>query len=166
MALEYIVTDDGVDVRLPANGIRFDESVYKLTSVSVLPYMGAGHNRFTGYTFIPDGSGALIRFEDITTPYNISGEMYGSDYSYHEIIGQHAEVMRYPVYGVVTNKKVAADGTIDESKPVDGFVAIITEGDSMAKILSSRGFATIRRSHSATSDAMMRRSISSSKRRR
>ena len=139
MALEYLVTDEGVDVRLPANGIRFDESVYKLTSVSVLPYFGAGHNRFTGYTFIPDGSGALIRFEDITTPYNISGAMYGSDYSYHEILGQHAEVMRYPVYGVVTNKRVAADGTVDESKPVDGFVAIITEGDSMAKILSTHG---------------------------
>ena len=142
MALEYIVTDDGVDVRLPANGIRFDESVYKLTSVSVLPYLGAGHDRYTGYTFIPDGSGALIRFEDITNIYNISGEMYGSDYSYHEILGQHAEVMRYPVYGVVTNKRVAADGTVDASKPLEGFVAIITEGDSMAKILSTHGGTT------------------------
>lgn len=139
MALEYLVTDDGVDVRLPANGIRFDESVYKLMSVSVLPYFGAGHDRFTGYTFIPDGSGALIRFEDITTPYNISGEMYGSDYSYHEIIGQHAEVMRYPVYGVVTDKSKAADGTIDNSKSPEGFVAIITEGDSMARVLSTHG---------------------------
>lgn len=127
MALEYIVTDDGVDVRLPANGIRFDESVYQLTSVSVLPYMGAGHSRLPGYTFVPDGSGALIRFEDITSSYNISGEMYGSDYSYHEIVGQHAEVMRYPVYGVVSN---AGE---------EGFVAIITEGDSMARVLSTHG---------------------------
>lgn len=129
MALEYIVTDDGVDVRLPANGIRFDESVYQLTSVSVLPFMGAGHSRYTGYTFVPDGSGALIRFEDITSTYNISGEMYGADYSYHEIVGQHAEVMRYPVYGVVTNKGSTSDG----------FVGIITEGDSMARVLSTHG---------------------------
>lgn len=128
MALEYIVTDNGVDVRLPANGIRFDESVYQLTSVSVLPYMGAGHSRYPGYTFLPDGSGALIRFEDITSAYNVSGEMYGADYSYHEIVGQHAEVMRYPVYGVVSNK----------STP-EGFVAVITEGDSMARVLSTHG---------------------------
>ena len=129
MALEYTVADDGIEVRLPANGIRFDESVYQLTSVSVLPYMGAGHSRNTGYTFVPDGSGALIRFEDITSTYNISGEMYGSDYSYHEIVGQHAEVMRYPVFGVVSNKSGASEG----------YVGIITEGDSMARVLSTHG---------------------------
>lgn len=129
MALEYTVEDDGLSVRLSANGIRYDESVYQLTSVSVLPWMGAGNSKYTGYTFIPDGSGALIRFEDITNTYNISGEMYGADYSYHEITGQHAEVMRYPVYGVISDLETGTEG----------FVAIITEGDSMTKILSTHG---------------------------
>ena len=129
MALEYSIEDNGLNVRLPANGIRFDESMYQLTSVSVLPYMGAGSKLRTGYTFIPDGSGALIRFEDITNTYNISGEMYGADYSYHEIVGQHAEVMRYPVFGVVT----------DYDEGTEGYVGIITEGDSMAKVLSTHG---------------------------
>ena len=41
MALEYTIGEDGLEVRLPANGIRFDESTYQLTSVSVLPWMGS-----------------------------------------------------------------------------------------------------------------------------
>lgn len=129
MALEYTIEEDGLSVKLPANGIRFDESTYQLTSVSVLPWMGAGNSKYTGYNFIPDGSGALIRYEDLSTSYNISGEMYGADYSYHEITGQHAEVMRYPVFGMISDKDTGTEG----------IVGFITEGDSMAKLMSSHG---------------------------
>ena len=62
MALEYTLGEDGFTVRLPANGIRFNESKFQLTNVSVLPYMGAGNNNYNGYTFYPDGSGALFAF--------------------------------------------------------------------------------------------------------
>ena len=65
MALEYTLDKDGFSVRLPANGIRFNESKFQLTNVSVLPYMGAGNNTYSGYTFYPDGSGALFAFEDL-----------------------------------------------------------------------------------------------------
>lgn len=157
MALEYTITETGLEVRLPANGISFDESVYQLQTVTVLPYMGAGSNEYEGYTFIPDGSGALIRFEDIKgTAYNVAGQMYGPDYAYHEISGQHQEIMRYPVYGVVTNyNKIYpdAEGNIPEVSAEDlaagilpeglysdnGFLAIITEGDSLATLMSEHG---------------------------
>lgn len=183
MALEYTISEDGLDVRLPANGISFDESAYQFQTVTILPYMGAGSNEFTGYTFIPDGSGALIRFEDIKgKTYNVAAQMYGSDYAYHDISGQHQEVMRYPVYGIVTNydKEIkveektdaaAADATTDtaatdaatDTEATDatetaaeaadetaatepqgifydnGFLAIITEGDSLATLMSEHG---------------------------
>lgn len=186
MALEYTITEEGLDVRLPANGISFDESAYQFQTVTILPYMGAGSNEFTGYTFIPDGSGALIRFEDIKgKTYNVAAQIYGSDYAYHEISGQHQEVMRYPVYGIVTNydkefvveeetttsatttttgdatkageetdaaadaaEDAAADAAEDaadeEAKPDgiyydNGFLAIITEGDSLANLMSEHG---------------------------
>ena len=48
MALEYTIDEDGFTVRLPANGIRFNESKFQLTNVSVLPYMGAGNNAYEG----------------------------------------------------------------------------------------------------------------------
>ena len=76
LGLEYTLSEEGLEVRIPANGIRFDESTFQLTSLSILPWMGAGSSVYNGYTFIPDGSGTIIRFEDITTGYNISGEMY------------------------------------------------------------------------------------------
>ena len=54
MALEYTLDADGFTVRMPANGIRFNESKFQLTNVSVLPDMCAGNNAYTGYTFYPD----------------------------------------------------------------------------------------------------------------
>ena len=159
MALEYSITADGdLEARLPANGIRFDESTYQLQTVTVLPYFGTGSNNFTGYTFIPDGSGTLIRFEDVKgSTYNVSGDLYGQDYAYHNIKSQHTEIMRLPVYGIVTNYKLYdyvydEDGKIqldefkdpvmvsEDPKPQDvGFLAIITEGDSLASLMSEHG---------------------------
>lgn len=145
MALEYTMGTDGLEVRLPANGIRFDESTYQLQSVDILPYMGAGSNEFTGYNFVPDGSGSLIRFEDLVgKSYTVSGQIYGPDYAYHAITGQHSEAWRFPVFGVVTNagkSTTDSEGNVRESrkKTSDGYVAIITEGDSMATLISESG---------------------------
>ena len=106
VALEYRLDDDGFSVRLPANSITFDEDNFRLLSIDILPYMGAGSAEYEGYTFIPDGSGTLIRFEDVigtAVTFN-TGTMYGPDYAYHtlptEYTGQ-AEIMRYPVFGVI-----------------------------------------------------------------
>ena len=169
MALQYTLNENGLEVRLAANGIEFDESAYQFQQVSVLPYFGAGSNEFTGYSVIPDGSGSIIRFEDFKDKsVNISGQMYGSDYAYHEITGQHSEVMRMPYYGIVVNvdKEIApveeettttttttttAVGTsdmegmeVEEPEPVvldydNGFLAIITEGDSLATLMAECG---------------------------
>ena len=67
MALEYKVEEDGLSVRLPANGIRFNESLYTLETIDVLPYMGAGNYAYEGYNFFPDGSGTLFDFQDLNT---------------------------------------------------------------------------------------------------
>ena len=171
LALEYTLNDDGLLVRLPANGIDFDESAYQFQTVSFLPYFGAGSNENTGYLVIPDGSGALIRFEDFKgTSVNRAGQLYGSDYAYHEISGQHAQSMRMPYYGIVTNyaknptvKKTstAVEEEVDDHAVADetsadtaaattateeaatgysnGFLAIITEGDSLASLMAECG---------------------------
>ena len=105
MALEYTLGEDGFTVRLPANGIRFNESKFQLTNVSVLPYMGAGNNSYTGYTFYPDGSGALFSFEDLAdqNTYTVASKIYGVDYAYHKITGTYQQTVRYPVFGIVEN---------------------------------------------------------------
>ena len=131
VALEYTIDSKGLSVRLPANGIRFDESIYRLEYIEILPHMGAGKNPNSGYTFFPDGSGALFDFEELakkkTTTY-FYGDVYGDDFAYYNIGtgSPHNEVVRYPVYGLKEDV-VAADGT-ERSR---GFTAIIEEGDAM-----------------------------------
>ncbi len=103
MALEYTLEEDGFSVRLPANGIRFNESKFQLESICVLPYMGTGNNAYEGYTFFPDGSGALFAFEDLVdvTSNSVASKVYGTDYAYHEISGTYQQTVRYPVFGIV-----------------------------------------------------------------
>jgi len=113
VSLEYTLDKWGMSVRCPVNGLRFDESLYQLVYISVLPYMGAGANyllgtkaeKFTGYNFFPDGSGTLFRHEDLATnnTTTINAKVYGADFAYNNINGTHTETVRYPVFGIVTN---------------------------------------------------------------
>ena len=149
MALEYTLDDLGVSVSLPANGIRFDESIYQLSYITILPYMGAGQYSASrpneGYTFIPDGSGAIFRFEDLAaTGANIVGKIYGQDYAYHSITGKYQEVFKLPVYGVVRDNTyvyeqdaMGAYTIVKQDNPsTSGFFAIIEEGDALAELKS------------------------------
>lgn len=143
VALEYKIEETyagsgeyGLTVRLPANGLRFDESNFRLTSIQILPYMGASTNPNSGYTFFPDGTGTLFDSEELA---NIKadtyfyGTLYGDDYAYYNLGtgAPHNEVVRYPVYGLVENQ-LQEDGTVKDR----GFVAIIEEGDAMTKLIS------------------------------
>jgi hypothetical protein len=103
MALEYTIEKDGMSVRLPANGIRFNESLYTLSDITVLPYMGAGNSGYSGYNFFPDGSGTLFDFEQLNTTQtrSVIGKVYGTDFAYHEITGTYQKTIRYPVFGIV-----------------------------------------------------------------
>ncbi len=143
VALEYKIEETyegsgeyGLTVRLPANGLRFDESLFRLTSIQILPYMGASTNPNSGYTFFPDGTGALFDSEElakIKADTYFYGTVYGDDYAYYNLGtgAPHNEVVRYPVYGVVENQ-LQEDGSIKDR----GFVAIIEEGDAMTKLIS------------------------------
>ena len=113
MALEYRLDESGFSVRLPANSITFDEDNFRLTSIDVLPYMGAGNSENNGYIFIPDGSGTLIRFEDAKQQPNggtvNNGMLYGPDNAYHSLGSNYSgknEAMRYPVFGIIENDKI------------------------------------------------------------
>ena len=116
MALEYTLGEDGFSVRLPTNGLRFDESKFQVTDLEVLPFMGAGNNNYEGYTFYPDGSGALFAFEDLkdinTTA--VSNKVYGVDYAYHEISGNFQQAVRYPVFGIMEKTRYYDCQVFDE----------------------------------------------------
>ena len=166
MSIEYSLDENGMTARLPANGIRYDATNYKLKTIKMLPYMGAGSNENTGYIFLPDGSGAITRFEDyVGKSVNVAGTLYGTDYAYHTVTGRLQETMRLPVFGIVDNNTYQQKTIITEMKeaqdaegnpiliPFDrtevkdiqdnkGFLAIIEEGDAMVSIMSTSGAST------------------------
>ena len=152
MALEYTIDADGFTVRLPANGIRFNESKFQLTNVSILPYMGAGNNAYDGYTFYPDGSGALFAFEDLAdqNTYSVASKIYGTDYAYHKLTGTYQQAVRYPVFGIVENTRyyecIAPDEetggdktTIISGVIYDGVMKALDEGNSAAPVYKEYG---------------------------
>lgn len=145
LSLEYTLDTNGLNVRLPANGIRFDESYYTLHSISPLPYFGAGNLNNDGYAFYPDGSGAILEFEDLYNDYSktsvpLSGKVYGDDYAYYTVNSRHQESVRVPVYGVVEKIPTVVNG--NETFVTNGFAAILSEGDAMANLTASFGANT------------------------
>ncbi len=104
MALEYFLDENGMSVRLPCNGLRYDMSSYTLEYLSVLPYMGAGNKTNEGYNFYPDGSGSLFSSE--TGYATIRGKVYGVDYAYHNISNTYQKAIRMPIYGTVATETI------------------------------------------------------------
>lgn len=169
MALEYYIENGSLKVRFPVNGLRFDDSNYLLTSIEVLPYFGCGSYSYNGFLFLPDGSGTLVRFEDFKnlSGKTVTGKVYGQDYAFYQISGEHQESVRLPMYGIVENyenattqlievpvepyynpwgvyidnevKKVVARSVTYENK---GFFAVIEEGEAIASISTETGGRT------------------------
>ena len=156
MAIEYTIDEkDGtLNVRLPANSIRYDETLFTLEYVSPLAYFGAGDMNEEGYIFYPDGSGALFDFgelynEDVKTKVSWTGKVYGQDYAYYQISGQHQSAIRLPVYGMISSTSElkweydqwgVITGTTKETER-GGFFAILEEGDALANIAVDTGAA-------------------------
>ena len=160
IAIEYYLTEDGLTYRVPANGIRFDSTLYRLDNVTILPYLGAGTASSGGYTFIPDGSGSIVNFADVAKQsVQLSGKVYGQDYAYYNLTGANQEIMRLPVYGTVVSKieyetQTERVDVFDENGNVIGsevvtkqvkkvkdsaVLSIITEGEAIATITSKHG---------------------------
>lgn len=144
----YVVTNDGLVATVDAASITSNDTTkYTVNSVAILPYFNSAHaskevadggqNRTSiydkGYTFIPDGSGALVRFEDLFADNNkqvaFENHMYGNDYAYYQITSKNAANMTMPVFG------------LSNHTDKNGFVAVIEEGDALAVINSNHSTA-------------------------
>ncbi len=159
MAIEYTINEYGMQIRLNAGNIRFDSSNYKLSNISFLPYGGAADTNNEGFILSPDGSGSIIRLEDIIgTQFTSTNSMYGQDYVYHTITGANKEIMRFPGFGMVetitkkeeyTDIEVYVDENGDEqteeviktrdTKTSHGYFGLITEGDTLSKLTVVNG---------------------------
>lgn len=128
VAVEYYIDDEGLKVRVPASDIRFNSSSFSLNSITILPYFGSGTVSEKGFTLISDGSGSIIRFEDVALSnreLNITSKVYGQDYSFHKVSGQNQEVMRLPAFGVIREDEYPSFDT-------EAYNAAIASGELVA----------------------------------
>ena len=125
----YRVDNDGFTAEFDTKSLKYDEKQYYVSSISILPYLAAASRLDKGYTFIPDGSGALIRFEDLVANdkrdlHTI--QIYGTDYALYQIVNKNIESTTMPVFGLVDSSKAASTG----------YFAIIENGDALASVTS------------------------------
>lgn len=125
----YEVTDTGFKATADASTLKYDKSLCYVNTISILPSFASVQKTDVGYIFLPDGSGTLVRFEDIPNKSyqgNISSDMYGNDYALNNIKIKNAEQFTMPVFGLVNNS--ISNGI--------GYFAIIEDGDALARITS------------------------------
>jgi hypothetical protein len=104
---------------------------YRLKSVYVFPYFGANNYEINGYSMIPDGSGALIRYTNIRSSTAYTKRLYGSDEGLQSFKTENLTyylrnelTASFPAYGINHGYEQAA------------FLAVMTEGDAYAEIHS------------------------------
>ena len=76
VTIEYTLEDDQLVVRVPVDKIR-EEYKFAVTTIEVLPYLGASAGKEEGYLFYPDGSGAITTYGKVNTrPSNVLKASY------------------------------------------------------------------------------------------
>ena len=127
--VDIVLLNDGFNVSVDMTKVEFEEDKYNLISISLFPYFNPASRTDKGYSFIPDGSGVLIRYEDLFlsgSRDSITTSLYGMDYGLYSTDIKNQEQAIFPVFGNVIT-------TTD--KP-NGFFAIIESGDAMASVTS------------------------------
>ncbi len=120
--VEYTLEDGGFCARIVTSAIE-EPQTFTLTSITLLEFFGAAGLSDEGYMLIPDGSGAMVKFNNGKTDapkYDLT--VYGKDTSYttKEGVDYEDATTLVPVFGVHKNNKA--------------FLAIIEECDAHANI--------------------------------
>lgn len=121
LTMEYELDGEDLLVRVPSSGIHFPEE-YPINSISVLDYFGAGGSDEEGSILVPDGSGALIHFNNGKLQYPAyQQDIYGPDMTMklREASSNEARA-RLPVFGLIRKE--------------GAFLGIIEEGDAVAVV--------------------------------
>lgn len=120
--VEFTVSDGDFLARIITSKIESPDS-YVLTDIRFNEFFGAGGLNDTGYLFVPDGSGALVNFNNgkpSSNDYNLP--VYSKDKSYKSEEGADEEpaTVLAPVFGIKNNDAA--------------FLAVIESGDTHATI--------------------------------
>lgn len=128
ITLKYELDEESLIVSVPMSDVVYNEKIPPLR-ISVLPHFGAALNSEQGYLFVPDGSGAIIEFDDDKySSINYYTNVYGNDkvLNVTERPQQTAQTA-LPVFGI--------------HKGGSSVLAIIEDGDAIAAVNAARAGA-------------------------
>lgn len=119
--LQYKLNKDGFSCTVLSKEIRESEK-FPILSITLLSYFGAGGVKDNGYLFVPDGSGAVINFNNGKKAEKAySQDLYGRDEAFDvSSLNVNTQTARLPVFGIKSNN--------------DAFLAVITSGEALAKV--------------------------------
>jgi hypothetical protein len=120
--VSFTLEEDYMKVSVLTNEIVEQDATRILTVMSILKYLGAAGINDVGYFVIPDGSGALVEFNNgkgVSPAYK--GVIYGRDITKVETTATaNVKNVEFPMYGIVKNNS--------------GLMAVITKGDGQASV--------------------------------
>lgn len=124
MNLEVYLDDEYLRIEVPNESIK--ETEYEIRSLKIYPFLGAVYsNSIPGYILVPDGSGALVRYQEIDAVTDIYElKYYGQDNSIQADLDDEP-VMSFPVSGMIHG--------INQH----GFISIVESGASEATLVVS-----------------------------
>lgn len=120
--VDYVLDGDKFTATVDIGGIKEENDKYKLVGWSLLPYFNAGGKQDNGFMFVPDGSGAIINFNNGKSNYKSYNQyVYGRDTSIDVTVASgNNENALLPVFGTSM-----ANGSS---------IAVITSGESRCSI--------------------------------
>ena len=84
--------------------LNVEPSEYRLKSITLFPYFGSENYKINGYSFIPDGSGALIRYSKDESSTAYVKKLYDSDYSFTDYVNnsyvKDNGCLNLPIFGI------------------------------------------------------------------
>ena len=104
--IEYSLNENGLEVLIPGNSVKTNTNesgdAYMVTNISVLPYFtSVKSGTQEGYMVIPDGSGAVMNFDNGKTNYTAySKRIYSTDLSFTSYtLTTSTDDLMFPMYG-------------------------------------------------------------------
>jgi len=122
VTLRYTLDGKSLLVSVPFDKVAY-RSAYPITYLSLLPFMGSGSVNDKGYMLVPDGSGALINFNNgkqTQIPYN--NNVYGWDEAMPRDAIINDNKAFFPAFGIQKNN--------------NALLCVIEEGGSYAAVLA------------------------------
>lgn len=125
--VQYFLTEDGFQAEIVTSEIkRVGDKAFMVEKINLLPFFGAGGLNDEGYLFVPDGSGAIINFNNNKQKaQDYYAQVYGENPTLTKSVDDYAvrERVTLPVFGAKVNDSA--------------FLAVIVSGETNSFISAS-----------------------------